>query len=470
MIGQTELKMHDDQTGWDFAKIAVQLCSFTVALLLLGGCASYGKVENAPKTKLGYEDTYSLSEFEEKKLLEGQADDISFVVALSGGGTRAAAMAYGVLLELRDTQVVSANKQIRLLDEIDHISSVSGGSFAAAYYGLHGDEFFNIFEDEFLRRDMNKALGRRLMNPVLWFSTKGRTEMAVEYYDKYLFHDATIADMNKPGRPMIVINASDLAYGVRFSFIQEYFNLLCSDVSSFPISRAVAASSAVPVLFNPIIVENHSGCGTDNINWPDDIDERRKLDAELNDLYNGVRTYDKKEDRRYIHLVDGGITDNMGLRAIYDLIQVAGGPEKYLQRVGETPKQKVVVISVNASTNPVPEMDKTTKQPSMLNAMNAMSGVQLHRYNSSTQKILESNLSDWAEQISTPESTVTSYFIPVSFKDIDQPQLRYFLNMIPTTFSLKDDQVDALIQSGRELLRKHPAFKQLVADMAASKE
>lgn len=467
---QTETYLKERQTKWSLARLTEQLCSFTVALLLLGGCASYGKVENAPKTNLGYEDTYSLSAFEEKKRMEGGPDDISFVVALSGGGTRAAAMAYGVLLELRDTQVVSDNQQIRLLDEIDHISSVSGGSFAAAYYGLHGEEFFNIFEDDFLRRDMNKALGRRLMNPVLWFSTKGRTEMAVEYYDKYLFHDATFADMNKPGRPMIVINASDLAYGVRFSFIQEYFNLLCSDVSSFPVSRAVAASSAVPVLFNPIIVENHSGCGTNNIKWPDDIDQRRKLDAELNDLYNGVRTYDDKEHRKYIHLVDGGITDNMGLRAIYDLIQVAGGPESYLQRVGETAKKKVVVISVNASTNPVPEMDKTTKQPSMLNAMNAMSGVQLHRYNSSTQKILESNLSEWAAQISTPETTVTSYFVPVSFEDVDQPQLSLFLNKIPTTFSLEDDQVDALIQSGRELLRKHPVFKQLVADMTPSKE
>jgi len=468
--GQSEVNVKDHLTELNLTKTASQLCGFAVALLLLGGCASYGKVENSAKVSLGYEGTYSLRAFEERKQLDNQPDEISFVVALSGGGTRAAAMAYGVLLELRDTQVVSANQQIRLLDEVDHISSVSGGSFAAAYYGLHGDEFFNIFEDEFLRRDINKALSRRLMNPVLWFSTKGRTEMAVEYYDKYLFHDATFADMNKPGRPMIVINASDLAYGVRFSFIQEYFNLLCSDLSSFPVSRAVAASSAVPVLFNPIIVENHSGCGTNNINWPDDIDKRRNLDAELNDLYNGVRTFDEKEDRKYIHMVDGGITDNMGLRAIYDLIQVAGGPESYLQKVGETRKTKVVVISVNASTNPVPEMDKTTKQPSMLSAMNAMSGVQLHRYNSSTQKMLESNLSDWAEQISTPEETVTSYFVPVSFEDVDQPQLRLFLNKIPTTFSLEDDQVDALIQSGRDLLRKNPVYKQLLADLALQKE
>ena len=179
MNGQSEVNVKDHLTELNLTKTASQLCGFAVALLLLGGCASYGKVENSAKVSLGYEGTYSLRAFEERKQLDSQPDDISFVVALSGGGTRAAAMAYGVLLELRDTQVISANQQIRLLDEVDHISSVSGGSFAAAYYGLHGDEFFNIFEDEFLRRDINKALSRRLMNPVLWFSTKGRTEMAV---------------------------------------------------------------------------------------------------------------------------------------------------------------------------------------------------------------------------------------------------------------------------------------------------
>jgi len=44
--------------------------------------------------------------------------------------------------------------------------------------------------------------------------------------------------MLKPGRPLIIINSSDLAYGVRFSFIQEYFDLLCSDLLSYPVANA----------------------------------------------------------------------------------------------------------------------------------------------------------------------------------------------------------------------------------------
>jgi NTE family protein len=60
------------------------------------------------------------------------------ILAFSGGGTRAAAFAYGVLEELAATPVVLGGRPRRLLDEVDLISAVSGGSFTAAYYGLYG--------------------------------------------------------------------------------------------------------------------------------------------------------------------------------------------------------------------------------------------------------------------------------------------------------------------------------------------
>ena len=144
------------------------------------------------------------------------------VLAFSGGGTRAAALAYGVLEELRDTTVVIDGVPRRLLDEVDTISSVSGGSFTSAYYGLYGERIFEEYKEDFLTRNIEGALVRGLFNPLRWFSSKGRTEMAVELYDKHVFHDATFADMQRQGGPLILINTSDLGYGVRFSFIQEY--------------------------------------------------------------------------------------------------------------------------------------------------------------------------------------------------------------------------------------------------------
>jgi NTE family protein len=71
----------------------------------------------------------------------GNSEDLLLLLTFSGGGTRAAALSYGVLEELRKTEVVIDGKKRRLLDEVDGISSVSGGSFTAGYYGLFGTAF-----------------------------------------------------------------------------------------------------------------------------------------------------------------------------------------------------------------------------------------------------------------------------------------------------------------------------------------
>ncbi|MDG3088494.1 patatin-like phospholipase family protein [Vibrio hannami] len=187
------------------------------------------------------------------------------VVSISGGGTRAAAFSYGVMKALNEQLVDKNGEYVTVLEEVDKISSVSGGSFTAAYYGLYGDKLFTDFEDEFLYDNVSSSLIWRLMNPRLWLSTSGITQEAVSYYENKLFKGATFADINQDERPLIVINASDLGGGVRFSFIQEYFDLLCSDLSSYPISQAIAASSAVPIVFNPVVLENYSGCGDQSI-------------------------------------------------------------------------------------------------------------------------------------------------------------------------------------------------------------
>lgn len=212
------------------------MCS---AFLLLPGCASLSVVANAPLHASGPTQSYSIREWEEGE----RSGDIALLLAFSGGGSRAAAFSYGVLEELRDTRVRIAGRRKRLLDEVDRISAVSGGSFTAAYYGLYGDRIFDEFETAFLRHDGEGQLLRAFFNPVRWFDKKSRTEMAVEYYEKALFRGATFADMIQEGRPLILINASDLGHGIRFSFTQEYFNLLCSDPSSFPVARAQVRAS-----------------------------------------------------------------------------------------------------------------------------------------------------------------------------------------------------------------------------------
>jgi NTE family protein len=92
--------------------------------------------------------------------------------------------------------------------------------------------------------------------------------------------------------------------------------------------------------------------------------------------------------------------------------------------------------------------------------------VQLHRYNAATVDSVRKFLGSWAKQVSTPEREVKPYFIEVTFEQVPDPTLKLFLNKVPTSFDLTDEEVDALIKSARELVRSDPEFQKLVKDLA----
>ena len=115
-------------------------------------------------------------------------DGLYVALAFSGGGMRAAALAYGVLAALRDTPIPQARAEAdgRLLDEVDFISANSGGSFTAAYYGLFRDETFRSFDQRLLERNLMRELILRGLRPdrVLnsLSATWGRTDIAAAHY------------------------------------------------------------------------------------------------------------------------------------------------------------------------------------------------------------------------------------------------------------------------------------------------
>jgi NTE family protein len=165
------------------------------------------------------------------------SDHMLLFLTFSGGGTRAAALSYGVLEVLSRTEVVIDGRRRRLLDEVDGISGVSGGSFTAGYYGLFGDSIFQDFESKFLKKNIQRALLVGVINPLNWpklFSgTFGRSDLSAEYYDKHIFERGTFGDMAARKGPIIVINATDMSYGTRIGFTQDAFDLICSDLSLF---------------------------------------------------------------------------------------------------------------------------------------------------------------------------------------------------------------------------------------------
>ncbi len=444
----------------------LKLLSFGLALLLLSGCTTYGTVKNEPFSETTDKPSYSI-----KSVLANQGSgEITLALAFSGGGIRAAALAYGVLEELRDTTIKIDGRSHSLLDHVDLISSVSGGSFTSAYYGLYGEKIFEDFEPVFLRHDNEAQLIRGLLNPLRWFTRSGRTELVEQFYDDSMFHGASFADLQRRNGPLILINASDLAYGVRFSFTQEYFNLLCSDISSFPIARAVAASSTVPLLFNPVIVENYPGCETDSLQWLVMAEQKATIGPELTQIIEGLKSFQDKEKRRYVHFVDGGITDNLGLRAIYDLIEVAGGFNGYINKVVGNPVRRLAFISVNASTDSALEMGMSTEPPSLEETLSAVTDVQLHRYNTATLELFQKSIHRWATELSSDDSSVEAHFIQVNFKDILEPEKQQYFNRIPTSYTLTDEQVDKLIAAGHQLLRKNPDYQRFIVELGVGQE
>ena len=116
------------------------------ALLLLGGCAT--RPINPPITQTDPSVGYR---FETRQARDRNKENL-VILAFSGGGTRAAAFSYGVLEFLRRTEVVGAQgNKVRLLDAVDVITGVSGGSFTALAYGLYGDQLFANYEELFLK-------------------------------------------------------------------------------------------------------------------------------------------------------------------------------------------------------------------------------------------------------------------------------------------------------------------------------
>lgn len=71
-----------------------------MATLLLAGCASFAV--NPPLEQVDHQSGYRLENLE---VGPGNSDETFFIVSLSGGGMRAAALDYGVLHGLRAVQL-----------------------------------------------------------------------------------------------------------------------------------------------------------------------------------------------------------------------------------------------------------------------------------------------------------------------------------------------------------------------------
>lgn len=407
------------------------------------------------------------------------ADDLIFVVTFSGGGTRAASLACGVLEELARTPVRGPQGPHPLLDEIDAISSVSGGSVTAAAFALYGTGAFGQLETNFLKRNIQGRLLARVVSPRNWFrlasDTFERSDLAAEYYDEVLFHGAKFGDLLERPAPYLVINATDISTGARFDFTQYQFDLICSDVGLFPLSRAVAASSAVPAMLSPITLNNYAGwCGCGGPEWlPNALTNRAS--SRLWYHAQEIAAYLDSTNRPYLHLVDGGVSDNLGLRAVLDTLLVLESNPELARRNNLDRVSRVAILIVNAYSSPEKDWDRRPSPPGFVELALAGSTIPIDRYSYETIELLEDQLQRYrATTRSRREALgldpqvipeVIFYPILVAFSEIPDPdERRYFLDQ-PTSFHLPATAVDRLREVGGRILRASPMYKKLLEDL-----
>lgn len=457
------------------------LRSFALLVLLAGllGCEYFRPTLNAP---LEHWDPAYGYRYENLPLVPGgSSDSLFFVASFSGGGLRASALAFGALRELARHQITWEGKRKRLLDELSVIRALSGGSFTAAYYGLYGDRIFHDFEYRFLRKDWESELKSRVFgSPYNWFRLLspyfGRAHLLSELLDEALFEGHTFDDLvTRHLRPIIFIHASDMATLSRFEFSQAQFDMICSDLSPLPIAHATAASSALPLLLSPVSLKNYAGqCGYHPPIW---LDHARRT-SWSQQRANELQSYLDAEKRPYIHLLDGGLSDNVGMRGTIERAAVMGDFEKSFRAYGGQKIRKLVFLVVNAETIPDVASYRFSKVPALSKVVSALIDIPVNRYSIDTLHLMRAEIDKLKAQLRRGElgkdSILTAdadvYFINASLSEVDDSDERDYLMKIPTTLYLTDEQIERLLLAVARLIHNDKDFQRLMHDLEAKNQ
>ncbi|RUW51685.1 patatin-like phospholipase family protein [Mesorhizobium sp. M1A.F.Ca.ET.072.01.1.1] len=234
-------------------------------------------------------------------------------LCLSGGGYRAMLFHAGVLCRLNEAG---------LLQKIDMVSSVSGGSIAAGLLAVLWPRlsFANGVATNFRELYIEKILAfsqvfldapsilKGVFNP---FSSAAREVAAC--YERHLFDGKVPTLKSLTRRPWFVFCSSNLSTGSLFRMSNRYiadYRIGMAKHADLPVATAVAASSAFPPFLSPLRLD------LTQFAWEND-----KLDASVGPPVPAGRAV----------LTDGGVYDNHGIepalkRCRWLLVSDAGAP------------------------------------------------------------------------------------------------------------------------------------------------
>jgi NTE family protein len=463
------------------------LAAICVALLLAtSACASFRVADTKPLSeaqlevpgasrisKGGYRlDSTPVSE---------DAPDLIVLVAMSGGGKRSASFGYGALEGMRDLMVPTRFGPRSLLNQIDGISGVSGGSFPAAYYGLYREKAFGQFEKDFLYDDTNSFIYGIYLLPWNWTwlirPGVGTNDFMDRVYDRTMFHGATFHDLEARGRPIIAIDATDIAYGTPFLFVQENFDLICSDLSVFPISRAVAASNGFPGLFSPVTLTNHAkSCGGRKPGWLRAVPPSELANplSRLGQQVLRASRYLDADQTKYVHLSDGGVSDNLAMRSAGNMMTALSAAD--IRERGYFHVRRLLIISIDGQGTQDSSIARRKEVGGLFAILGLVSGAQIDSYNFETLTLLNQQVQLIAKRLrdarcaigpvvdGTRCDDVESELVRISLAGLPETPEKEKLLAIPTGLTLQRADVDLLVNFGHDSVMNSEQLRNFLAD------
>jgi NTE family protein len=412
-------------------------------------------------------------DYQQARAADGMPDTLVIVTA-SGGGARATALALSVLQAMDEIKLRSGAST--LAKQVDIISSVSGGSVAAAYFALNGAGKLDLLKQNFLQHDVMTTLEVQGLNPVglATLSTPAveRIDLLIDYLDRDKIFGGKTFEAFLDGRdhPYLILNAADMVEGTPFSFTQYTMDLLCSDLTKIKIATAVAASAAFPVALSPVTLKNYStakhSCDPDSTAWvqtalatdwrenPGRVSRGRTAEAYL----TGTKAY--------IHLLDGGIVDNLGVAEPLRLLTTSDDmSSNFLDQIASGEIKKLVFIMINARSATPSELDDAPDTPGEIPMLVASIYAPIGRATAGgahqVRNLIREQLGGWADEAErqgTPQIAKRlralaeqAKFVPVELDAIGDGDCRQTMQTIPTSWTLSAAQLDATLKMGRAL-------------------
>ena len=178
--------------------------------------------------------------------------------------------------------------------------------------------------------------------------------------------------------------------------------------------------------------------------------------------------------------MDGGVADNLGVRAALDRVLALGDVWKTLKYARHENVRQVIFIIVNAETEVSGKWQLFGKPPPFGAMLQSYSSIAITRYNFETVMLLRESFARWTDEIqnnrcgSAPINTepgacgdIEFYVIEVKFDALKGKDERSYFKSLPTSFKLGDGEVDKLREVARQLLRESEEFQRLVGDLEA---